>query len=107
MAPASGIGHIAAFVGQDHHGWRVALARGAIRAGGVITPVLLTRDLAAMPASGVSRLLNAESAFTALLVWFAFREHADKRIAFGMVDIVAWSVVLSWPAGGRVELASL
>jgi drug/metabolite transporter (DMT)-like permease len=80
---------------------------GAIVSGGVIAPVLLMTGLAAMPASGAALLLNAESVFTALLAWFAFKENFDRRIALGMLAIVAGAVVLSWPAGGAVEFASL
>ena len=70
---------------------------GAVLAGGVVAPVLLMLGLTRMPASGASLLLNAEGAFTALLAWFAFRENFDKRIALGMLAIVAGAVVLSWP----------
>jgi drug/metabolite transporter (DMT)-like permease len=70
---------------------------GAILAGGVIGPVLLMFGLTGMPASGASLLLNAEGCFTALLAWFAFRENFDRRIAIGMLAIVAGAVVLSWP----------
>lgn len=70
---------------------------GAILAGGVVGPVLLMLGLSRMPASGASLLLNAESVFTALLAWFAFRENFDRRIALGMLAIVAGSLVLSWP----------
>lgn len=69
----------------------------AIFAGGVVGPVLLMFGLTGMPASGASLLLNAEGVFTALLAWFAFRENFDRRIAFGMLAIVAGAVVLSWP----------
>lgn len=41
-----------------------------------------------MHASGASLLLNAEGVFTALLVWLAFRENFDRRIALGIVAIV-------------------
>jgi drug/metabolite transporter (DMT)-like permease len=70
---------------------------GAIAAGGVAGPVLLMFGLTGMPASGASLLLNAESVFTALLAWFAFRENFDRRIALGMACIVAGALVLSWP----------
>lgn len=87
---------------------RVRLARedvpplaGAILFGGVIGPVLLMYGLAGMPASGASLLLNAEGVFTALLAWFVFRENFDRRIALGMVAIVAGAVVLSWPGEAR------
>lgn len=71
---------------------------GAVLAGGVVGPVLLMYGLAGMPASGASLLLNAEGVLTALLAWFVFRENFDRRIALGMVAIVAGAIVLSWPA---------
>jgi drug/metabolite transporter (DMT)-like permease len=51
--------------------------------------------LTTMAASTASLLLNLESAFTAGLAWFVFRENFDWRIACGMAAIVAGSVVLS------------
>ncbi|MBI5860943.1 MAG: EamA family transporter [Rhodocyclales bacterium] len=80
---------------------------GAIVTGGVTGPVLLMTGLTAMPASGAALLLNAEGVFTALLAWFVFKENFDRRIALGMIAIVAGAVVLSWPAEGMVEFASL
>jgi drug/metabolite transporter (DMT)-like permease len=74
---------------------------GAIFAGGIVGPVLLMFGLAGMPASGASLLLNAEGVFTALLAWFAFRENFDRRIALGMLAIVAGAIVLSWPGEPR------
>jgi drug/metabolite transporter (DMT)-like permease len=74
---------------------------GAIVAGGIIGPVLLMFGLAGMPASGASLLLNAEGVFTTLLAWFVFRENFDRRIALGMVAIVAGALVLSWPGEAR------
>lgn len=70
---------------------------GAIGAGGVAGPVLLMLGLSGMPASGASLLLNAESVFTAVLAWVAFKENFDRRIALGMLAIVAGALVLSWP----------
>lgn len=78
---------------------------GAVMAGGVIAPVLLMFGLSGMPASGASLLLNAEGMFTALLAWFAFRENFDRRIALGMVAILAGAAILSWP--GDVSFAGL
>lgn len=74
---------------------------GAIVAGGILGPVLLMVGLTGMPASGASLLLNAEGVFTALLAWFAFKENFDRRIALGMVAIVAGATVLSWPGEAR------
>ena len=70
---------------------------GAVIAGGVIGPVLLMVGLAGMSASSASLLLNAEAVFTALLAWFVFKENFDRRIALGMLAIVAGGLVLAWP----------
>lgn len=80
---------------------------GAILAGGIVGPVLLMLGLTRMPASQASLLLNAESVFTALLAWFAFRENFDRRIALGMVAIVAGAVVLTWPAEAKICLTAV
>ena len=78
---------------------------GAVLAGGVVGPVLLLLGLTRMPASGASLLLNAEGVFTALLAWFVFRENFDRRIALGMLAIVAGAVLLSWPGEARFSNA--
>ena len=57
--------------------------------------------LTRMPASGASLLLNAEGVFTALLAWFAFGENVDRRVAWGMVLIVAGALILGWPGEAR------
>jgi drug/metabolite transporter (DMT)-like permease len=87
---------------------RVRIARnevaplvGAIFFGGLAGPVLLMVGLANMPASGASLLLNAEAVFTAVLAWFVFKENFDRRIALGMIAIVAGAVVLSVPSGAN------
>jgi drug/metabolite transporter (DMT)-like permease len=67
----------------------------AILCGGVAGPVLLMLGLATISGTAASLLLNLESAFTALLAWFVFRENFDRRIAVGMVAIVAGGVVLT------------
>jgi len=74
---------------------------GAILFGGILGPVLLMLGLSNMPASGASLLLNAEGVFTALLAWFVFKENFDRRIALGMLAIVAGAVVLSVPGGAN------
>lgn len=76
---------------------------GAILSGGVVGPVLLMYGLTHMPASGASLLLNAESVFTALIAWIAFRENVDRRIAFGMLAIVIGAVILSWPGSTTIS----
>jgi len=78
---------------------------GAIAFGGVLGPLLLMAGLARTPASSASLLLNLEGVLTALLAWFVFRENFDRRIALGMLVIVAGGVVLSWE--GRVAWGGL
>ena len=77
---------------------------GAVVAGGMLGPLLLMLGLTRMPAAGASLLLNAEGVLTALIAWFVFRENFDRRIALGMLAIVAGSVVLSWPQGELVHV---
>ncbi len=74
---------------------------GAVFFGGIAGPVLLMFGLSNMPASGASLLLNAEGVFTAALAWFVFRENFDRRIALGMLAIVAGAVALSIPSGAN------
>ena len=93
----------AVLLARDH--WRWLL--GAVLSGGVFAPVLLMTGLAAMPAASAALLLNAEAVFTALLAWFAFKENFDRRIALGMLAIVAGAVVLSWPGDGGVRFSTL
>jgi drug/metabolite transporter (DMT)-like permease len=78
---------------------------GAILAGGILAPLCLIAGLALTPASTASLLLNLEAVFTAGLAWFVFGEPFHKRIAFGMLVIIAGGVVLSWD--GRVESTSI
>lgn len=73
---------------------------GAIFFGGVVGPVALMFGLTRTTGSAASLLLNLESVLTAVIAWVAFKEHADRRIVFGMVAIVAGGLVLSWPKGG-------
>ena len=74
---------------------------GAVFFGGIAGPVLLMFGLSNMPASGASLLLNAEGVFTAALAWFVFKENFDRRIALGMLAIVAGAVALSIPSGAN------
>ena len=82
---------------------------GAVLFGGVLGPVMLLLGLGATPASTASLLLNLEGVFTALLAWFAFKENFDRRIALGMLLIVAGGILLSWQgvAGLGLPLGSL
>lgn len=86
-------------IGAREWPWLLA----AITAGGVAGPVLLMLGLTGMPGSSASLLLNAEGVFTALLAWFAFRENVDRRIAIGMLAIVAGTVVLSWKGESNIN----
>lgn len=73
---------------------------GAAAFGGILGPVLLMVGLQATPASTAALLLNLEGVFTALLAWFVFKENFDRRIALGMVFIVAGGALLSWQQSG-------
>jgi drug/metabolite transporter (DMT)-like permease len=75
---------------------------GAILAGGVVGPVLLMTGLTITPASSASLLLNLEGVLTALLAWFVFNEHFERRLVWGMGTITAGGLLLSW--AGRPEL---
>ncbi len=72
---------------------------GAIIFGGVAAPLLLMIGLNNTSASVSSLLLNFEAVFTALIAWFAFKEHTDRRIVTGMLAIVLGGFVLSWAPG--------
>lgn len=78
---------------------------GAVLTGGVLGPVLLMLGLTHVAATSASLLLNLEGVFTALLAWFVFRENFDRRIALGMLLIVAGGVLLAWTdeTGARVS----
>lgn len=72
---------------------------GVIIFGGIAGPLLLMIGLNGTSGSAASLLLNLEVVFTALLAWFAFKEHTDRRIVLGMIAIVCGSFVLSWCPG--------
>lgn len=76
------------------HGRQWLWLTAAVLAGGCVGPVLLTYGLVDAPASTAALLLNLEGVFTALLAWFAFRENFDRRIALGMLLVVAGGVAL-------------
>ena len=75
----------------------------AVLAGGVVAPVLLMLGLSRSGAASTALLLNLEAVLTALLAWSAFGEPVDRRIAAGMLAIVAGGVLLAsgegWSAG--------
>jgi drug/metabolite transporter (DMT)-like permease len=76
----------------------------AIVAGGIVGPVLLMLGLARTDASAASLLLTFEGASTALMAWFIFRENFDRRVALGMLCLVAGAALLAW--SGTPTLAS-
>lgn len=83
--------------------WWIAVA---IALGGVVGPVALMVGLTMTSGATASLLLNLEAVLTALLAWFLFRENFDRRIALGMLAIVAGAVVLA-TSHGESSVASL
>lgn len=79
----------------------------AVLCGGGVAPVLLMYGLSGMAASHAALLLNAEAVLTTLLAWAVFKENLGKRIAIGMLAIVAGALLLSWPAHGSASGLSL
>jgi drug/metabolite transporter (DMT)-like permease len=75
----------------------------AIGTGGVAGPLLMMSGLARTDAATASLLLTLEGAATALTAWFVFHENFDRRIALGMLCLVAGAVLLSWSGMARFE----
>lgn len=99
----SGLGLTLLWLARRHKSLEAPLKRrelpwlaGAIAFGGVLGPLLLMFGLSRTPASAASLLLSLEGVFTALLAWFVFGENFDRRIAAGMLAILAGGAVLSW-----------
>jgi drug/metabolite transporter (DMT)-like permease len=78
---------------------------GAIAAGGVIGPILLMIGLTTTDGATASLLLTLEGAATVLLAWFVFGENFDRRIAVGMLLLLAGAAILSW--SGTPTLATM
>jgi drug/metabolite transporter (DMT)-like permease len=89
--PAS-VARAATGLRRGDFGWLAA----AIASGGILAPLLLMIGLRVTLASAASLLLNLEGVFTVLLAWFVFRENFDRRVAAGMVLIVAGGFILCW-----------
>jgi len=68
---------------------------GAVLFGGVLAPLALMAALVRTPASASSLLLNLEGVFTALIAWVVFADNVDRRIAIGMLAIIAGGAALS------------
>jgi drug/metabolite transporter (DMT)-like permease len=69
---------------------------GAIVAGGVAGPILLMVGLIRTDAAAASLLLTLEGAATALMAWFIFHENFNRRVALGMICLVAGAIALAW-----------
>ncbi len=68
----------------------------AIAAGGVAGPLLMMTGLARTDAATASLLLTLEGAATAFIAWFVFHENVDRRVALGMLCLIAGAGVLAW-----------
>lgn len=108
----SGVGLAVTWLLTRPRGGEASLSRrdvpwlaAAITAGGILGPLLLLLGLERTPASSASLLLNLEGVFTALFAWFLFHENFDRRIALGMLAIVAGGAVISWE--GRLAWGSI
>lgn len=105
-----GLALVRVFKAADRETAEARLARrdlpwlaASILCGGVAAPVLLMFGLLHVDAAAASLLLTLEGVLTALLAWFVFRENFDRRIAVGMLCIVAGAVVLNWQQGVAVR----
>ncbi len=78
----------------------------AIALGGIAGPVALMYGLTWTSGASASLLLNLEAVLTAFLAWFLFKENFDRRIALGMLAIVAGATLLTTAASGK-ESSSL
>lgn len=78
----------------------------AILFGGILAELLLMFGLQKTSAAAASLLLNLEGAFSAMIAWIIFKEHANLRVVGGMLLITAgamllgvapnWHVCFSW-----------
>jgi len=68
---------------------------GATVFGGVLGPAFLTYGITRISGSTASLLLNLEAVSTSLIAWTIFKEHFEKKIAYGMVLIVLGCLALS------------
>lgn len=72
--------------------------------GGILGPAFLTYGIARISGSTASLLLNFEAVSTSLIAWFIFKEHFEKRIAYGMVAIVIGCLVLSFNSQAAIGI---
>ena len=54
-------------------------------------------------AAAASLLLTFEGAATALIAWFIFHENFDRRVALGMLCLLAGVAVLSWSGAPALD----
>src|SRR5262249_9199101 len=87
---------------RKDYGWLAA----AIALGGVAGPVLLMLGLARTPAATASLLLTVEGAATALLAWFVFHEHFDRRIALSLARLGAAAAPVAGAGTPAIESAA-
>ena len=78
---------------------------GAIAAGGIAGPIRLMLGLARTNAAAASLLLTLEGAATALMAWFVFHENFDRRIALGIICLVAGAATLAWSGAPTLQSA--
>jgi drug/metabolite transporter (DMT)-like permease len=76
---------------------------GAVFFGGMLGPLLLMLGLSKVTASTASLLLNLEAVFTIVIAGLFFHENVGRRIAFGLVAIVAGGALLSTGTAGFTE----
>lgn len=65
--------------------------------GGILGPILLMYGLTLTTSATASLLLNFEVVLTVTIAWIIFKECTDKRIVFGMLLIMAGTLLLFWP----------
>lgn len=94
-----------AALGQSLRRQDIPWLAGAIAAGGIAGPILLMLGLARTGAAAASLLLTLEGAATALMAWFIFHENFDRRIALGMICLVAGAATLAWSGTPTLESA--
>ena len=76
---------------------------GAVLFGGILAPLLLMTGLSKTNAGAASLFLNFEAVFTAVVSWYFFKEHFDRRIFIGMLFILCGGFILSWTKTPTLE----
>ena len=68
----------------------------------VVAEVVSGCDGGAFVAAGTGHHV-VEGVFTAVLAWFVFKENVDRRIALGMLAIIAGAALLSVRASTEIQ----